>query len=152
MYTIEDIKELREKTEMSIGDIKNALVEAGNDKAKALEILQKRGAEIMAKKAERTAKQGLIDCYVHQGRTGVLVEVNSETDFVARNADFKSFVHDISLQIASMKPENIEELLEQEYIKDPSKKISDLLKETIAKIGEKIVIKRFVKFELGKEE
>lgn len=152
MYSIEDIKQLREQTGLSIKDIKEALVELKGDKVQALELLKKRGIEIMEKRAEKETKQGLVEGYVHQEKVGVLVEVNCETDFVARNPDFKAFVHNLALQICAMAPENIEELLEQEYIKDPSEKIVDLLNEITAKFGEKIVISRFVKMELGKNE
>ena len=149
MSNIEDLKQLREQTGMAIFDIKEALKEAGDDKDKAFEILKKKGAAIVEKKAERVANQGLIDTYSHQDRIGVILEVNSETDFVARNPEFKSFVHDLSLQISSMKPKDVEELLEQEFIKDPSLKIKDLLQALTAKLGENIVIKRFNRFELG---
>lgn len=140
---------IREQTGLGVMDIKRALVEAGGDEAKALDILKKQGAEVMAKKQERTASQGFIDAYSHAGRIGVLVEVNCETDFVARNPDFQAFVHNLALQISSMAPADVNELLEQEFVKEPSQKISDLLTEMTAKMGEKLVINRFVRYELG---
>lgn len=149
MYAIEDIKQLREQTGLSIKDIKEALVESKGDKTQALELLKRRGIEIMKKRAKKEAKQGLVEGYVHQERVGVLVEVNCETDFVARNPDFKAFVHNLALQISAMAPEDISELLEQEYIIEPPKKIADLLNEITAKLSEKIVISRFVRMELG---
>ena len=97
---MEKLKELREKTGAGVMDIKKALDEAGGDMEKAEKILRERGAMIAEKKADRLAAQGLIDGYVHLGKIGVLVEVNCETDFVARNEDFKKFVHEISLQVA----------------------------------------------------
>lgn len=146
---VKDVAELRAQTEMSILDVKKALEEAKGDKKKALELLAKRGAEIMEKKQERTASNGLIDGYVHAGKIGVLVEVNCETDFVSRGDDFKNFVHELSLQICSMEPASVEALLEQEWIKDSKKTIQNLLTDITGKLGEKIVIKRFTRIVLG---
>lgn len=140
---------LREQTGLGIMDIKRALEEAGNDESKALALLKERGEAVMAKKAERNAAEGVVETYSHNGRIGVVVEVNCETDFVARNPDFKGFAHDLALQISSMKPTTVDELLEQEYIKDSSKKISEYLTEVTAKMGEKVVVSRFVRFEIG---
>ncbi|MBU6389325.1 translation elongation factor Ts [Patescibacteria group bacterium] len=148
-YTLQDITELRELTGMGLSDIKKALEEAEGDRSKALEALRKRGASIMEKKSERTAGEGLIEAYVHGGRTGVLVEINCETDFVSRGELFKEFAHDIALQIASMAPENVEELLAQTYIKDSKLTIADYLRDTTGKLGEKIVITRFIRYGLG---
>ena len=147
--TVEQIKSLRQKTGIGIHDVKSALEEAKGNEEEAIKILKKRGLSIAAKKSDRSTSQGLIDTYVHAGRIGAMVEVNCETDFVARNDDFKAFAHDLSLQIASMNPENIEELLKQEFFKDTSKTIEDYLNETIAKIGENIRISRIARFELG---
>lgn len=149
MINIAEVKQLREQTGMGILDIKEALKEAGGDQAKALAILKNKGAQILEKKSARKTSQGLINVYSHQDRIGVLVEVNCETDFVARNPEFKEFVHDLSLQISSMNPDNIETFLEQEFIKDPARRIKDLLQDLAAKLGENIVVKRFVRFELG---
>ena len=149
MYSIEDVKKLREATEMSIMDIKSALTESNGDFDQAREILKKRGAEISAKKSSREASEGLVESYSHQGRIGVLVEVNSETDFVARNPEFKELAHELALQISAMNPADVEDLLEQEYIRDASQKVRDLLQQKISKLGENIVIKRFIRFELG---
>jgi elongation factor Ts len=112
--------------------------------------LKEKGLSTVAKKADRTTGQGLIETYVHGlGRIGAMVEVNCETDFVARNEDFKKFVREIALQVASMNPENVEALLKQEYFRDPSLTIEQLLNETIAKIGENIKVNRFTRYELG---
>jgi len=148
---MEKIKKLRKKTGAGVMEVKRALDKASGDEKKAEAILKERGAFMMEKKSGRTAKQGLIDAYVHLGKIGVLVEVNSETDFVARNEEFKTFVHEIALQVASSGVATVEDLLKEPYFKDPDRTIEDLLKEIIAKIGENIKIKRFVKFSLGEE-
>jgi len=145
---MEKLKELREKTGAGVMDIKKALDEAGGDMEKAEKILRERGAMIAEKKADRLAAQGLIDGYVHLGKIGVLVEVNCETDFVARNEDFKKFVHEISLQVAQSEVESVEDLLKEDYFREPGKSIDELLKEMIGKIGENIKINRFVRISL----
>lgn len=148
--TVDQIKSLRAKTGLGIHDVKKALEESGGDEEKAIAWLKEKGLSTAAKKADRKTSQGLIDTYIHGGgRIGAMVEVNCETDFVARNEDFKAFVHDIALQVASMNPENVEELLKQEFFKDPSKLIEDYLNETIARIGENMRINRISRFELG---
>ncbi|KKQ96557.1 MAG: translation elongation factor Ts [Candidatus Levybacteria bacterium RIFCSPHIGHO2_02_FULL_39_36] len=144
------IKELREKTGAGVADCREALEEACNDLKKAEEILRKKGFEKAAKKADRDTNAGLIESYIHQGRVGVLVEVLCETDFVARTEEFKKLSHEIAMQIASMNPKDVKALEKQEYIRDPQKTISDLVKEEIAKFGENITIGRFSRFELGK--
>ena len=140
---------LREQTGMGVMDIKRALDEANGDETKALALLKERGEAVMAKKQERVAAQGVVETYTHGSRIGVMVEVNCETDFVARNPDFAGFAHDIALQISSMNPATLDELLEQEFIKDGSKTIAALLTEMTAKMGEKLVITRFARWELG---
>ncbi|MBI4948001.1 translation elongation factor Ts [Candidatus Berkelbacteria bacterium] len=149
MITVDQIKALRAKTGLGVSDVKAALEASGGDEEKAIAWLKEKGLSTVAKKADRSTSQGLIDAYVHSGRIGTLVEVSCETDFVARNEDFKAFVHDIALQVASMNPQNVEELLKQEFFKDPSKTIQDYLNEVIAKIGENMKINRFVRIELG---
>lgn len=150
-YTTQDIADLRENTGMGLMDIKNALEEASGDRAKAMELLKKRGAKIMDKKAERSAKEGLIETYVHGGRIGVILELNCETDFVSRSENFKEFAHDIALQISSMAPKDIEELLAQDWIKDSKLTIGDYLRDVTSKLGEKIIISRFQRYVLGEE-
>lgn len=147
--TVEQIKNLRAKTGLGIHDVKNALEESNGNETKALAWLKEKGLSTIAKKADRATSQGLVESYVHGGRLGALVEVNCETDFVARNDEFKMFVKDIAMQVASMNPENIEGLLKQDYFRDPSKTIQDLLNDTITKIGENIKISRISRFELG---
>ncbi|BCU82077.1 elongation factor Ts [Polycladomyces abyssicola] len=189
------VKELREKTGAGMMDCKKALQEANGDMDKAVEILREKGLAAAEKKAGRIAAEGLVESYIHAGgRIGVLVEVNCETDFVAKNAEFQAFVKDIAMQIAAMapkyvrreevpaeevekereilrtqalnegKPEHIVDkmvagrlekyfqqvcLLEQPFIKDGDKTIDQLVKEQIARIGENISIRRFVRYELG---
>lgn len=145
----EKIKELREKTGAGVMDVKKALDEANGDVKEAEKILAKRGAMIAAKKADRETANGLIDSYVHLGKIGVLVEVNCETDFVARNIEFKKFVHELALQVAQSESETVETLLKEPYFRDETKTIDDMLKQIIGKIGENIKIKRFIKFTLG---
>jgi elongation factor Ts len=164
--TTDQIKKLREESGAGVMDCRNALKETDGDKAKALEILQKQGLVKAQKTAGRTAKQGLVVSYIHAGgRIGALVEVNTETDFVARTAEFQELAHNIAMQVAAMAPEYLSKdscptgveidfqnacLLLQPYIKDPTKTIQDLVTELIAKTGENIVISRFTRFELGK--
>jgi elongation factor Ts len=190
-----DVKALREMTGVGIMDCKKALVETGGDTKKAVEYLRKMGLKTLEKKAGREAKEGLIQHYIHPGsRLGVLVEINCETDFVAKTDDFQTFAKNVAMHIAASnpkvvkreelpqeiidkemeiyrtqaieqkKPENIIDrfaqgklekyyqevcLLEQSYIRDPNVTIQELLKETVAKLGENIVIKRFVRYQLG---
>jgi elongation factor Ts len=160
------VKELREKTGAGIMDCKRALVEAEGDVNKALAVLKERGMASAEKKAARVASQGLVETYVHGGgRIGVVVEINCETDFVARTDDFKALAHDIAMQIAAQAPlyVNAEELpadsdlvpeqvvlLKQPFIKNQSLSIGQLITESIAKIGENIRVRRFARFELGR--
>lgn len=145
------IKQLREKTSAGIADCREALEESKGDLKKAEEILRKKGFEKAAKKGDRATNSGLVESYVHGGRIGVLVELLCETDFVARTDEFKTLAHEIALQVSSMNPKDNKTLLDQEYIRDASKKISDLVTETIAKLGENITLGRFSRVELGKE-
>lgn len=160
------VKELRELTGAGIMDCKRALIQAGGNKDKAIEILKEQGIARAEKKSERVASQGLVESYIHGGgRIGVLVEVNCETDFVARTEAFKDLVHDIAMQIAAQNPKYISEdevpegeeidaeqdiLLKQPFIKNPSQNIGQLVTEAVAKIGENIKIRRFARFELGR--
>lgn len=192
--TIEKIKQLREETAAGMMDVKRALEESEGDVDGARKVLRERGQAIAAKKSSREATEGLVDAYVHfNGRVGVLVEVNCETDFVARTPEFKEFVRNVALHVASMrplvvapedipadaveeeraivekqvaemgKPENIaaqivqgrmrkwegeQALLTQPYVKDTDKTVGDLLQDTIQKVGENVVIRRFTRYEL----
>lgn len=149
MITSEQIKKIRDKTGYSVIECKNALEETNGDEEKTLNILEKKGKEKADKKSERETKQGLIDTYIHaNGRIGVILEINCETDFVARNEKFKELAHDISMHIAAMNTQNSEELLSQPFIKDESKTIKDLITEAVAKLGENIKIGKFFRLEI----
>lgn len=145
------IKELRDQTQAGVADCRAALEEAKGDIKQAKEILRKKGFERAAKKGDRATNAGLIEAYVHGGRVASLVEIMCETDFVARTDEFKTLAHEVAMQVASMNPKDAEELLKQEYIRDSSKTIEMLLKETIAKLGENIVLGRITRLELGRE-
>lgn len=194
---MDKIKELKERTGAGFADCKSALEEAEGDIEKAVEILRKKGLAKATKKLGRETREGIIDAYIHiGGRIGVLVEVNCETDFVARNEEFKRFVHEIAMQIAAMsprwikredvpeeivkkefeiyyeqskkegKPDHIAEkiakgklekffeencLYEQIWVKDGKEKVEDKIKLMIAKFGENISVRRFARFEVGKD-
>lgn len=162
------IKELRELTGAGIMDCKVALEESGGDLSKAVEILRERGIAIAAKKESRAASDGLVEAYIHSGgRIGAMVELNCETDFVARTDQFKALAHNLAMQIAAMNPSYIGDgdvaddeaverkescLLEQPFIKDEGKTIRELILEHVALLGETIKVRRFARFELGKDE
>ena len=192
--SIEKIKQLREETAAGMMDVKRALDESGGDVEGARRVLRERGQAIAAKKSARETHEGLIEAYVHfNGRVGVLVEVNCETDFVARTPEFKEFARNVALHVASMnpltvspedvpqealdeeraiaekqaaemdKPEEItnrivegrmkkfvneKALLTQPYVKEPDKTVGELLQETVQRVGENVVIRRFVRYEL----
>lgn len=147
--SLQQVQELRNKTGLGVMDCRTALDETNGDMKKAEAILAKKAEKVAAKKADRSVGQGLIHAYVHGTKIGALVEVNCESDFVAKNEEFKSFVNDVAMQVASMAPANLDELLAQDFIKDPSIKMQELLNQKIQKIGENIKIKRFVRYELG---
>lgn len=149
MISAEAVKNLREKTASSVIECKKALEEAQGDAEKALEILVKRGAEIAKKKAERQIKAGLVDSYIHSNqKIGVLLELGCETDFVARNENFKNLAHELCLQISAMDPQDIEELLIQPSIREPEKSVQDLINEAVGKLGENIKVGRFMRFNI----
>jgi len=148
--TIDQIKALREKCGAGVMECRTALEEVMGNEKKAFEILKKRGVEVAEKKKERETKQGIIEAYTHcGGKVVAVVELLCETDFVARNEEFRALAHELAMQVAAMKPKNTEELLKQEYIRDASKKVEDLLAELIGKIRENIKIGRIARFELG---
>lgn len=162
------IKELRESSGAGVMDAKRALEEAGGDMKLARDILREKGVAAAAKRADRETLNGVVDSYIHAGgRIGVLVEINCETDFVANTEDFRTLARNVSMQVAAMSPAFIspEEragapvvegsddevcLLRQPYIRDPKLTIADLVQETVAKTGENVRIRRFVRFELGR--
>jgi len=146
---LDKIKKLREATGAGVMEVKRALDEAEGDEKKAEKILSDRAVMVAEKKAERQTSQGLIDAYVHLGKIGVLVEVSCETDFVARNDEFKKFVHELALHVAASEADTVEKLLKENYFRDETMAVEKLLHNTIAKTGENIKIKRFVKFVLG---
>lgn len=170
--TMDEIKILRERTSCGVIDCKKALEESKGDVDQAEKILRKRGLELAAKKSSRTAKEGRIEAYVHMGnKMAAIVEVNCETDFVARNEDFIQFTKDAALQIAAMSPKYISEkdvpedvlaaapdralflkeqcLLNQPFVKDPKVTIQDKLNDLVAKIGENMFVGRFVRYKVG---
>jgi elongation factor Ts len=192
--TIEKIKQLREETAAGMMDVKRALEETDGDVEGARKVLRERGQAIAAKKSSREATEGLIDAYIHfNGRVGVLVEINCETDFVARTNEFKEFARNVALHVASMRPlvvapedipaeareeerqivdkqvaemgkpekiqaqivegrmrkwESEQALLTQPYVKETDKTVGDLLQDTVQRVGENVVIRRFVRYEL----
>ena len=149
--TADQIRKLREKTGAPMIRVKKVLVEVKGDNQKAEKILKKEGFEKASKRDERETSQGLIETYVHHsGKVASVVELLCETDFVARNKLFRELAHNLALQVASMGAKDAKELEKQEFIRDPSKKISDLVREVITKTGENIRIGRIFRIELGK--
>ncbi len=161
---LDAIKALRDKTSASLNDVRQALASAGGDEAKALEFLRQRGADIAQKRSARATGQGRVEAYVHHdGKLGALVEVQCETDFVARTADFVQFCRDVAMHVAAMAPRYVRRdevpsgavgadgavLLEQPYVKDPATTVADLANTLVAKTGEHVVIKRFTRFGVG---
>jgi elongation factor Ts len=146
------IKQLREKTNAGVMDAKKALTESKGDMAKAEEWIRQKGMQRAEKKADREAKQGVIGSYVHHGSQVVaLVELNCETDFVARTDAFINLSKEIAMQVASMKPKDVKELMDQPYIRDAKRSIKELVKEIAGTVGENIVISRFVRMAVGEK-
>ena len=160
------VKELRDQSGAGVMDCRKALLEAEGDIRKALEILKEEGLLKAQKKAGRVVTEGLVEAYIHcGGHIGAMVEVNCETDFVARTEEFKELAHNLAMQVAAMPPQFISKdevpkesdiepeaacLLLQPYIKDTAKTVQDVIIETIAKVGENIKVNRFTRFELGR--
>ncbi len=163
--SIEMIKELRSQCGAGVMECRNALLEVKGDMEKALQVLKEKGLLKAEKKADRVTAQGLVEAYVHTGgRIGALVEVNCETDFVARTDEFKELAHDLAMQVAALSPQYISQeelpvgadvapqsacLLQQPFIRDPEKTVRDMIVEVIAKVGENIRVSRFKRYELG---
>ena len=148
MVTASLVKELREKTGAGMMDCKKVLTETDGDMEKAIELLRERGIAKAAKKSGRVAAEGLVECYISEdGKVGAVVEVNSETDFVAKNEEFKTFVMNVAKQIVEKNPKDVEELLAQDSIEVPGKTVNEVLVEKIATIGENMNIRRFARFE-----
>lgn len=149
MATIDQVKELREATGISISECKKALEVAGGDIEKARALLKEWGKEVAEKKQTREVGAGFVEAYLHStGKLGALVDVRCETDFVARSSEFKTLCHELALQVASMDPQNTQELLAQPYVKDPSNRVQDVLNEYIARLGENIIVKHFSRLEI----
>lgn len=143
------VKELRSLCGAGVSDCQKALREANGDVKKALTILRKQGQEIAAKKAEREAREGVVAAYVHANqKIGAMVALSCETDFVARTGEFKNLAYELAMQVAAMAPTSNEELLEQEYIRDPQIKVKELIAQAVGKIGENIKIKEFIRLEV----
>ena len=163
--TTELVKALRDQSGAGIMDCKRALESANGDIDQAQEILRKQGITAAAKKSSRATNEGLVEAYIHSGgRVGAIVEVNCETDFVARTPDFKTLAHDVAMQVAAMAPSYLDRadipegedadpqeacLMEQPFIKDPPRTVRDVVSETVAKVGENVRIRRFARFSLG---
>jgi elongation factor Ts len=143
------LKRLRNETSASIADCRMALEESGGDYEKALVWQKRRSVEKAEKKADRETSQGAVDAYIHNGgKVGVLVEVLCETDFVAKTDEFKYLAKEIGMQVAAMNPKDVDSLMKQEYIRDSSQTIEKFVKSVVGKLGENIVVKRFVRFEI----
>ena len=148
MITAAQVKELREKTGAGMMDCKKVLTETNGDEEKAIELLRERGIAKAAKKSGRVAAEGLVETYISEdGKVGVVVEVNAETDFVAKNEEFRNFVTDVAKQIAKENPADVEVLLNQKSITEPDKTVGEVLTNKIATIGENMSIRRFERFE-----
>ena len=169
MVTVDMIKSLREKTGAGIMDCKRALEEAKGDGEHAMELLRGKGLADAAKRAGKETREGIVEAYIHTGsRLGALVEVSCETDFVARTTELKELAHDLAMQVAAMpsttyidqaEAEEADEddsrpleeisLLDQSFIKDPSRTVRDVVQDTVAKVGENVRVRRFARFALG---
>mgnify|MGYP004613701623 FL=1 len=148
MITASQVKDLREKTGAGMMDCKKVLTETDGDMEKAIELLRERGIAKAAKKSDRVAAEGLVTAYVTEdGKVGAVAEVNAETDFVAKNDEFRTFAADVAKQVALKNPKDVEELLSQKFIEDESKTVNEVLTNKIATIGENMSIRRFERFE-----
>ncbi|MEK7617357.1 MAG: translation elongation factor Ts [Patescibacteria group bacterium] len=146
---IEDIKKLREETGAGIADCKEALSLSKGSFEEAVKWLKQKGLDKASSKSGREVKAGIVEVYSHGGKVGVLVEVLCETDFVAKTSDFKNLAHELTLQVASMNPSSVEELLKQEYIRDVTQTVDQLVKSVSGKLGENIQVGRFERIALG---
>ena len=165
MVTTADVKKLREETGAGVMDSKRALEEADGDFERARELLRERGVVAAAKRADRATSEGLVESYIHaDGRLGALVEVNCETDFVARTETFKTLAHDIAMHVVAMDPQGLapedvpedavgspeeQALMTQPFFRDPARTVSDLIQEAMSQTGENVRVSRFARFELG---
>ena len=146
----DEVKRLREETGAGVMDCKRALEESKGDFEHAKALIKERGLAKAQKKSDREAKEGIVEAYVHAGgRIGAMVEVSSETDFVARNPEFRELAKELAMQVAAMDPKDVDELLEQAYIRDASKKVGELVTGIAAATGENVRVRRFKRFQLG---
>ena len=146
---MQDIKVLRDKTGAGIMEVKKALEEAKGNEKKAKEILKKQGLKKIAKRAGKQTNEGQVMAYIHNGgRVGAMVKVMCETDFVSKSDDFKNMCKELAMQVASMNPKNVKDLLAQDYIRDTSKKVKDLVDEVGARVKEKVVVEEIVRLSL----
>lgn len=151
MVSLELIKQLRGETTAPLLECRRALEKTDGDLKKAKGLLRAWAEGKMAKREARTVSEGAVVSYTHHsGKIGVLVELLAETDFVARNEEFKKLAYELALQVASMNPQSVEELLAQEYIREPGRKVGELVKEAAGNFGENIKVSRLVRFEVGK--
>jgi elongation factor Ts len=147
MTSMEDLKRLRETTGAGVMDAKKALDEANGDYKRAQEILLEKSADKVAKRAERVAAEGVIASYVHTGgKVASLVHLSCETDFVAKTDDFKNLAQELAKQVCAIKYTSVEEVLADTYIKDTSLKVSDMINQAVAKMGEKIELVKFIRY------
>jgi len=148
--SIADVKKLRLKSGAAMMDCKQALTDAEGDYDKALTLVKERGLAKAAKKQDRETSEGYIASYIHStGKVAALVELRCETDFVARNQEFRDLAHSIAMQVTAMNPADVQELLEQEYIRDAGATIEFLVKQLTSKLGEKVVVARFTRYSVG---
>lgn len=151
-YTTADIKKLREETGAGMMDCKKALDEANGNYDEAKEVVRQRGLAKAEKKSDRETKEGYIASYVHaNNKVAALVEILCETDFVARNDEFQAMAKDVAMHVVAMNPATVEDLLEDQFVKDPNITVEDLVKGVSGKIGERFVVSRFVRYEVGQE-
>ncbi|MDP2934497.1 MAG: translation elongation factor Ts [bacterium] len=149
MVSADKVKKLREKTGSSVMECKKALTEAYGDEEKALKILQEKGRITAMKKSERKAEEGIVEAYIHSNKkVGVLLKLKCETDFVAKNQEFRELAHELAMHIAGMGSENEESILKEPFVKDSSVTVKDLIDEKIAKLGENIQVGEFIRYEL----
>lgn len=152
-YTASDIKKLREETGAGMMDCKKALDEANGNYEEAKEVVRQRGLALAEKKSDRETKEGYIACYVHAtNKVAAMVEILCETDFVARNDEFQAMAKDVAMHVVAMNPSSVTELLAEQFVKDPGLTVEELVKGVSGKIGEKFVVNKFIRYEVGQED
>ena len=149
MSDLSKVKDLRKRTGLSFSEVKKALDEANGDVIRAMKVIKERGVAVAEKKSSHEVKEGVVDAYIHATKKlGAVIEVLCETDFVARNVEFQKLAHELAMQIAAAKPETVNDLLSQEFIKDQDITVKDLINQYIAKLGENIQVGRFEIFQI----